>query len=69
VIVVHSPEDGYIPFDQGQRLFDAAPQPKILLPTAGPHMEPFDSRSAFRERFFDHFNRMANIGKGMSERP
>lgn len=69
VIVIHSPEDGYIPFDQGRRLFDAAPPPKLLLPTAGPHTEPFDSRGAFRRRFFDHFNRMANIGKGMSARP
>ena len=69
VIVIHSPEDGYIPFDQGQRLFDAAPQPKILLPTAGPHTEPFDSRSTFRKQFFDHFNRMADLGEAMAGRP
>ena len=69
VIVIHSSEDGYIPFDQGQRLFDAAPQPKFLLPTAGPHTEPFDSRSAFRKQFFDHFNRMAGLGEAMPELP
>jgi fermentation-respiration switch protein FrsA (DUF1100 family) len=69
VIIVHSPEDGYIPFDQGRHLFDLAPEPKILLPTAGLHTEFFDGRSDFRAQFFDHFKRMADLGKAMARRP
>ena len=69
VIVVHSPEDGYIPFDQGRRLFNSAPEPKILMSTAGPHTEYFDGRSAFRKPFFDHFNRMADLGEAMAGMP
>jgi hypothetical protein len=69
VIIVHSPEDGYIPFDQGRHLFDLAPEPKILLPTAGLHTEFFDGRSDFRTQFFDHFKRMADLGEAMARRP
>lgn len=41
VLVAHSPEDEIIPFRQGQRLFDAAPGPKVFLQLAGGHNDGF----------------------------
>jgi fermentation-respiration switch protein FrsA (DUF1100 family) len=32
VFIAHSPQDGLIPFEQGERLFAAAPEPKRLFP-------------------------------------
>jgi len=69
VMVIHSPDDGYIPFDHGQRLFAAAPEPKIFLPTTGFHTESFDGRAAFRDQFFVQFNRMVDLGEAMARRP
>lgn len=37
VLVVHSPDDGTIPFAHGERLFKAAPGPKTFLPITGGH--------------------------------
>jgi len=68
VIIVHSPEDRYVPFDQGQRLFVAAPEPKILLSTTGHHMESFDTHRIYRQQFLFHFNLLADIGKAMTAR-
>jgi fermentation-respiration switch protein FrsA (DUF1100 family) len=65
VIVIHSPEDGYVPFDQGLRLFKAAPEPKILLSTSGHHFERFEGHRIHRQQFIDHFNRLAGLGKTM----
>jgi uncharacterized protein len=39
LLVVHSKDDEMIPFAHGQRLFDAAPEPKELLAIAGSHNE------------------------------
>lgn len=36
-LLVHSPEDGVVPFALGERLFRAAAEPKELLVTSGPH--------------------------------
>ena len=69
VIVVHSPEDGYIPFDQGRRLFFAAREPKILLSTTGHHAEFFDAHRTYRHRFFAHFSRLADLGETMLRWP
>lgn len=41
VLVAHSPDDEIIPFRHGQRLFEAAPQPKVFLPLAGGHNDGF----------------------------
>ena len=41
VLVIHSPDDDIIPFTHGQRLFDAAPEPKAMLEIAGGHNEGF----------------------------
>jgi fermentation-respiration switch protein FrsA (DUF1100 family) len=37
VMVIHSPEDDLIPFGHGERLFEAAREPKRFLPTSGGH--------------------------------
>lgn len=40
LLVIHSPQDEAIPFEQGRALFDAAAEPKELLVTAGSHNGP-----------------------------
>lgn len=37
LLVIHSPEDDLIPFEHGQRLFEAAGEPKRFLATSGRH--------------------------------
>lgn len=41
VLVAHSPDDEIIPFRHGQRLFEAAPDPKVFLQLAGGHNDGF----------------------------
>ncbi|MDP1755213.1 MAG: alpha/beta hydrolase [Methylotenera sp.] len=41
VLIAHSPDDEIIPFRHGQRLFDAAAQPKAFLPLTGGHNDSF----------------------------
>jgi fermentation-respiration switch protein FrsA (DUF1100 family) len=64
IIIIHSPVDGFIPFTQGQRLFEAAPEPKVLLATAGHHLELFDRHAIYRQQFIDQLNRLT--GPNMS---
>jgi hypothetical protein len=40
LLLIHSPDDEIIPFEQGQKLFAAAAEPKELLVTAGEHNGP-----------------------------
>ncbi len=39
LLFLHSPEDTVIPFEQGRRLFDAAPSPKTFVEVRGGHVE------------------------------
>jgi fermentation-respiration switch protein FrsA (DUF1100 family) len=41
VLVMHSPQDEIIPYEMGQRLFEAAPKPKTFLKLEGSHNEAF----------------------------
>ncbi|MCP5305652.1 MAG: alpha/beta hydrolase [Chromatiaceae bacterium] len=41
LLVLHSPEDEVIPFALGQRLFDAAPEPKRFVALRGGHNDGF----------------------------
>ena len=41
VLVMHSREDDVIPFSHGERLFEAAPQPKEFLELIGPHNDGY----------------------------
>jgi hypothetical protein len=65
VIVIHSPEDGYVPFDQGRRLFMAAAGPKVLMTTTGHHLELFDRDTIQREQFIHHLNTMMDVGQSV----
>lgn len=57
VLVIHSPDDDIIPFAHGQRLFDAAREPKAMLKIAGGHNQGFvfvrDEWIAKLARFLD----------------
>ena len=39
LLFLHSPEDTVIPFEQGRRLFEAAPSPKTFVEVRGGHVE------------------------------
>lgn len=41
VLIVHSPTDETVPFAHGQRLFEAAPEPKAFLQLIGAHNDAF----------------------------
>ncbi|MCB9077424.1 MAG: alpha/beta hydrolase [Anaerolineaceae bacterium] len=41
ILIVHSPHDEVIPYDHGRQLFEAAPEPKQFLKTAGGHNDGF----------------------------
>lgn len=41
VLIMHSPTDEIVPFEMGQRLFEAAPAPKEFLELAGGHNDGF----------------------------
>ena len=41
VLIIHSPDDEMMPFDQGLRLFEIAKEPKEFLEISGSHNEGF----------------------------
>ena len=41
VMVIHSVRDGIIPFHHGERLYEAAEEPKTFLQTDTPHASTF----------------------------
>ena len=41
VLIIHSPDDELVPFEQGERLFNAAREPKEFLRIAGGHGDGF----------------------------
>ncbi|MFP4477115.1 MAG: alpha/beta hydrolase [Desulfatibacillaceae bacterium] len=41
VLVVHSPDDGVVPYEHGQRLFEIAAEPKRFLKISGSHNRGF----------------------------
>ncbi len=69
IIIIHSPVDGYIPFTQGQQLFEAAPEPKVLLTTTGHHLELFDRHAIYRQQFIRHLNRLTHAGMSTASLP
>lgn len=40
-IIMHSPDDEVVPFSQGRRLFDSAPEPKVFIELQGGHNDGF----------------------------
>lgn len=69
VIIIHSPQDRYIPFVQGQRLFETAPEPKVLLTTTGHHLELFDRHPVYRQQFINQLNRLTRPNRLTARRP
>lgn len=55
VLVVHSRDDDIVPFSHGQRLFDAAPEPKAFIELKGSHNSGFVFMRAAWIRAFDEF--------------
>jgi fermentation-respiration switch protein FrsA (DUF1100 family) len=55
LLVVHSRDDELIPFAHGQRLFQAAPQPKTLLAMRGGHNDGFLVSGADYRKGLDTF--------------
>lgn len=60
VLVIHSPQDQVIPFEQGRELFRVAPEPKIFLEMTGGHNDGFmlsenyiTGLEAWLEQFYD----------------
>ncbi len=61
VLIIHSRTDGIIPFDHGQRLFEAAPPRKVFLEIKGGHNDGFfvtgprygEGIGAFLEQYLD----------------
>ncbi len=60
LIIVHSPEDRYIPFDQAEKLFRRASAPKMFLETSGSHLDLFETDPAQRQAFEASWQRLVN---------
>ena len=69
IMIVHSPVDGYVPFAQGRRLFDEAPEPKILLTTTGHHLELFDRHPYYRQQFTCPLERLTHTKPSETRSP
>jgi len=57
VLIVHSPEDEIVPFNHGQRLFEAARPPKEFLQISGGHNDGFFVSAQRYERELSSFIR------------
>ncbi|MBC2733294.1 MAG: alpha/beta hydrolase [Desulfobacteraceae bacterium] len=69
IIIIHSPVDGYIPFAQGRRLFEEAPEPKVFLTTEGHHLELFDRHAIYRQQVINQLNRLTNLTISTARQP
>lgn len=56
VIIIHSIEDGYIPFSQAARLYDAANEPKAFIKTRGSHIDSFEQNGVDLEILKRHLD-------------
>ncbi|WP_455206468.1 alpha/beta hydrolase [Kaarinaea lacus] len=55
VMVIHSPDDEIIPYSLGQKVYDAANQPKQLLDIRGDHNSGFLQSQPRYEQALNHF--------------
>ncbi len=60
LIVIHSPEDRYVPFVQAEKLFHQASSPKVLLKTSGSHLDLFESSPEHWRAFEAPWRRLIN---------
>ncbi|MDD4024077.1 MAG: alpha/beta hydrolase [Synergistales bacterium] len=64
VLVVHSPDDEVIPFSQGLKLYEAAPEPKAFLEIKGDHNGGFIlSGETYRQGLKSFLSDIACIGR------
>ena len=64
VLIIHSEQDKFVPYEHAQRLYAKAPQPKKLLTVRGEHTGPdrafaADYQDAVRKFFLQHLNHQA----------
>jgi len=60
-LIIHSEDDEIIPFQQGRRLFEAAPEPKEFYPMRGGHNDAiFLAREDFVKRIDTFLQRHLN---------
>lgn len=54
-LIMHSPDDEVVPFEQGKRLYDSAPQPKHFVELQGGHNDGFLVSGKVYSRAIDEF--------------
>lgn len=70
VLVAHSPRDEMVPFEQGRRVFEAAPGPKRFVELSGSHndwtieLPGSPARKALGEFLTDAFGAQSRLGSG-----
>ncbi len=57
ILVIHSPDDGIVPYELGKRLYEKAPEPKAFLEISGSHNSGFmESIRIYRAGLEDFIN-------------
>lgn len=69
VLVLHSPEDEIIPYQQGRRLYEAAPEPRQFVVLRGDHNHGFLQSQPSYERALARFLAGLSAGTSAPERP
>jgi len=66
VLVIHGDRDGIIPFDMGQAIFEAAPEPKSFwaVPGAGHNDIVESGGDAYRQRLLEFYESLGAGGSG-----
>ena len=64
VVIAHSPDDRTIPYEHGQRLFAAAPEPKCFIQLKGDHNDAwFDRDPACQSAFMEFLRQPRPAGQ------
>ena len=64
VVIIHSVDDHFIPFEQADKLFASAGEPKFIIRTTGSHLDSFDNQGV---TFGSHPVRTDDPGATLSE--
>lgn len=56
VLIIHSQEDNFVPFQHAQRLYEKAPEPKELLATHGSHTQ-MSGTAEYQKKVLDFFKK------------
>ncbi len=63
LLIMHSPQDGIVPFDMGQELFAAAPEPKTFFQLVGGHNDGYVEAGEGYVRTLQSFVASLKIGR------